>query len=51
MGRSNLVPPKVPEAARMKSIFWAHMENYKKEQDVYMQGEEPTKFYMILTGQ
>ncbi len=27
------------------------MENYKKDQDVYMIGESPNKFYMILTGQ
>ena len=41
---------KVPEQARTKSIFWSRMENYKKDQDVYLKGEEPGKFYMILTG-
>lgn len=40
----------VPEQTRTKSIFWSRMESYKKDQDVYLKGEEPGKFYMILTG-
>ncbi|GAX82445.1 hypothetical protein CEUSTIGMA_g9873.t1 [Chlamydomonas eustigma] len=41
----------IPEQARAKAVMWAKMENYKKDQDVYLIGEVPNKFYMILTGQ
>lgn len=27
------------------------MENYKKDQQVYKIGDDPEKFYIILTGQ
>lgn len=41
----------MPEHTRIQSILWSYMENYKKDQDVYVTGEEPDKFYIILTGQ
>ncbi len=40
----------VPEDTRVASINHARMENYKKDQTVYRIGDEPQKFYMILTG-
>eukprot|EP00195_Chlamydomonas_chlamydogama_P007490 CAMPEP_0202906884 /NCGR_PEP_ID=MMETSP1392-20130828/40599_1 /ASSEMBLY_ACC=CAM_ASM_000868 /TAXON_ID=225041 /ORGANISM="Chlamydomonas chlamydogama, Strain SAG 11-48b" /LENGTH=944 /DNA_ID=CAMNT_0049595565 /DNA_START=401 /DNA_END=3235 /DNA_ORIENTATION=+ len=41
---------KVPEHTRTMSILWAKMENFKKDQTVYMSGDDPEKFYIILTG-
>lgn len=41
----------VPDETRVACIDYARMENYKKDQHVYMIGDLPTKFYMILTGQ
>ncbi len=40
----------VPEETRNASIDYARMESYKKDQHVYRIGEEPCKFYIILTG-
>lgn len=44
------VPSQVPEETRVASIDHARMEAYKKDQTVYMIGDLPSKFYMILTG-
>lgn len=42
---------RLPDAVRSSLAFHARIENYKKDQDVYMIGDEPDKFFVILAGQ
>ena len=42
---------RLPDTVRTALTFHAKIENYKKDQDIYVIGDEPEKFFVILSGQ